>query len=53
MNNQRVNMDINKILWKRVGIRAIEEGITKKELVEKALEKHLSNTEQREGAIYE
>ena len=39
--NQRVNMDINKNLWKQVGIRAIKEGITKKELVEKAFEKYL------------
>jgi len=38
---QRINMDLNKELWKRVGIKAIEEGIQKRELVEKALEKYL------------
>lgn len=39
--NQRVNMDISKNLWKQAGIRAIKEGITKKELVEKALKNYL------------
>lgn len=43
MTTQRVNMDINKNLWKKVGIRAIEEGINKKDLVEKALRLYLEN----------
>lgn len=38
---QRVNMDLDKNLWKEVGIRAATEGITKKELVEKALTEYL------------
>ena len=41
MKEQRINMDINRELWKRVGIQAIKEGLTKKDLVEKALEKYL------------
>lgn len=41
MEKQRVNMDLDKELWKRVSIKAIEEGIQKKELVEKALKKYL------------
>ena len=39
--NQRVNMDINRNLWKQVGIKASKESITKKELVEKALKNYL------------
>lgn len=38
MDKQRVNMDIDKNLWKKVGIKSIELGLQKKELVEKALE---------------
>lgn len=38
---QRVNMDLDKALWRKVSVRAAEEGITKKELVEKALKKYL------------
>lgn len=38
---QRVNMDLDKEIWKRVGIKAIELGITKKELVEKALKNYI------------
>lgn len=30
---QRVNMDLDKELWKQVGIKAIQLGIQKKELV--------------------
>ena len=30
-------MDIQKWLWKQVGVTAAKEGITKRELVEKAL----------------
>lgn len=35
-------MDLRKELWKQVGIKAIEEGITKKELVERALTDYLN-----------
>lgn len=38
---QRVNMDLDKELWKKVGIQAAIEGITKKEVVEKSLENYL------------
>ena len=34
---QRVNIDVEKWLWKQVGIAAIKEGMTKRELVENAL----------------
>lgn len=37
MELQRVNMDIQKWIWEQVGITAIKEGMTKRELVEKAL----------------
>jgi metal-responsive CopG/Arc/MetJ family transcriptional regulator len=45
MTTQRVNMDLDKDLWKQVGIRAIEEGINKKDLVEKALTNYLKEEE--------
>ena len=35
MAKQRLNIDIEASLWKEVGIRAIQEGINKKDLVEK------------------
>ena len=41
MEKQRVNMDLDKDLWKLVGIKAIKSGIQKKEIVEKALENYL------------
>lgn len=41
MEKQRVNMDIDKELWKKVGIRAIELNLQKREVVELALEKFL------------
>lgn len=41
MKEQRINMDIDKELWKAVGIRAIEKGITKKELVTIAIQEYL------------
>jgi len=34
---QRVNMDLDKNLWKRVGMKAIELDMQKKDLVELAL----------------
>ena len=45
MTTQRINMDIDKQLWKQVGIRAIQEGINKKDLVEKALTNYLRGGE--------
>lgn len=50
MKTQRVNMDLDKGLWKQVGIRAIEEGINKKDLVEKALVNYLK--EEKEMKTY-
>jgi len=38
-------MDIDRELWKRVGIRAAIENITKKELVETALKEYLQRKE--------
>ena len=36
-------MDIQKWIWEQVGITAIKEGMTKRELVEKALIKYTDN----------
>ena len=47
---QRINMDIDKELWKQIGIRAIEEGINKKDLVEKALTNYLRGGEKMKKA---
>jgi len=41
---QRVNMDINKELWKQVGIRCIKLDMQKKEFVEQALKNYLEKT---------
>ena len=38
---QRVNMDIDKDLWKEVSMKAIELDMQKKELVEKILKEFL------------
>lgn len=38
---QRINMDLDKELWKKVGIKALELDMQKRELVEKALENFL------------
>jgi len=38
---QRVNIDLDKELWRQVGIKAAEESITKRELTEKALKNYL------------
>jgi len=45
---QRINMDLDEGLWKRVGIRAIELGTQKRELVERALKEFLGEQGQRE-----
>ena len=42
---QRVNMDIPKELWKKVGIQAATEDLDKRELVIKALEQYLNKVE--------
>ena len=38
---QRVNMDLDKELWKQVGMKAIEIDMQKKDLVELALKKFI------------
>ncbi|MGG3706935.1 MULTISPECIES: hypothetical protein [Heyndrickxia] len=53
MEKQRVNMDINKELWKKVGIRAIELNLQKKEIVELALEKFLQEGNKMAKVFYE
>ena len=53
MEKQRVNMDINKELWKKVGIRAIELNLQKKEIVELALEKFLQEGNKMAKVYYE
>jgi len=41
MGKQRVNMDLDKDLWKRIGIKGIQLGIQKKEIVETSLKNYL------------
>ena len=50
MEKQRINIDINKTLWKKVGIKAIEEGIQKRQLVEKAIKKYIEEKEKDDNA---
>lgn len=52
MVNQRVNMDLNRDLWKQAGIKAIEEGITKRELVEIALNDYIKENKEEMKMIY-
>lgn len=44
---QRVNMDIDKQLWKRVSVKAAEDEMEKKEVVEEALKQYLNNKEEK------
>ena len=48
---KRINMDINENLWKRVGVKAAESGITKRDLVERALESHLERDQKEEKNV--
>lgn len=41
MVDKRINMDIPEELWKQVSIQAAIEGLQKRELVIKALERYL------------
>ena len=41
MTKQRINMDIDRVLWKKVSIRCIELEIEKREFVEAALVEYL------------
>jgi len=43
MIKQRVNMDIDRELWKRVGMKAVELDMQKRELVEKLLKEFLED----------
>lgn len=45
-DKQRVNIDIDRFLWQRVGIRAAVEGVHKREIVERALLDYLSKGEE-------
>lgn len=45
---QRVNMDLPKELWKKVGVQAINEDIDKREIVIKALEEYLNKVSKEE-----
>lgn len=47
MERQRINMDINKEIWKKVGKAAIDLGIDKREFVELALQLKLDETKSR------
>jgi len=44
---QRVNIDLPKELWKKIGIQAINEDVQKREIVIKALEEYLNRIEKR------
>ena len=41
MENQIVNISINRELWKEVGVKAVIEDKDKKEIVDKALREYL------------
>ena len=43
MTKQRINLDIDRELWKRVSLRAVEDNMQKREIVEKALNLYLNN----------
>ncbi|WP_172369552.1 hypothetical protein [Sporosarcina jiandibaonis] len=47
MSKQRVNMDLDKELWKQVGITAIELGIQKREVVEKSLKEFIEKNDNK------
>lgn len=53
MDRQRINMDIDRSLWKKIGKAAIDLGIDKRDFVEAALMEKLfrmkDGDEQREG----
>jgi len=40
---QRVNMDIDRELWKQASVKAAQLGVTKKELVEMGIKKILQS----------
>lgn len=40
-NKQRVNIDVNRELWKQVGIKSAETGMEKREILEEALKKYI------------
>lgn len=40
---QRINLDLDRELWKKVSIKAVELDIQKRELVELALKEFLEN----------
>lgn len=44
-DKQRVNIDIDRFIWQQVSIRAAIEGVHKREIVENALLKYLSEGE--------
>lgn len=41
MENQIVNISINRELWKQIGVKAVIEDKDKKEIVDKALREYL------------
>jgi metal-responsive CopG/Arc/MetJ family transcriptional regulator len=43
---QRVNIDLPKELWKKVGVQAAIEDIQKREIVIKALEQYLNRVKE-------
>lgn len=47
MSVKRVNIDLNKGLWKEVGVMAAKLGINKRELVEEALHQYIRKQNKR------
>lgn len=48
---QRINVDVNKSLWREVGIRCAEQGITKRAFMEKALEEKLERDSKKQQNV--
>lgn len=48
MDRQRINMDIDRSLWKKIGKAAIDLGIDKRDFVEVALVEKLSRMEEED-----
>lgn len=47
--NQRINVDVDKSLWRDVGIRCAEQGVTKRTFMEQALEEKLERDKNKQG----
>ena len=48
LEKQRINIDIDKTLWKKVGIKAVENDMKKREVVERALSEYIEKNKKGE-----